>query len=163
MYVPIRPVTGIAAAGPELFSPVPKTATRMVLSRTLRRCLRYLNASVNSNSSFGASNGSLGFVYAFEEIQHRLRAASCVVDARLPWKSRSGALEVRSRRRRSCLPTKAGSKESSPQELRHSPFARRSDGKCMEKSRCHQICLAPTLTLEWSFPRMRVYARVNHV
>ena len=83
MYVPVRPVTGIAAAGPELFSPDPKTATRMVLSRTLRRCLRYFDSSVNGNSSLGAFSVSLGFVRAFGEIQLGLLTASCTVDARL--------------------------------------------------------------------------------
>ena len=77
--------TGAVFAGP-------RTATRMVLSRTLRRCLRYFYASVDVYSSVGVFGGSLSFVCAFEEFQLRLRAASCLVDARRPWKPCQTAL-----------------------------------------------------------------------
>jgi len=79
-------MTDTAAAGPELFSPGPKTATPMVLSRTLRRCLRYFDSSVNSNSSFVVFIGSLGFVCALGDLQLGLRAICCTVNARFSWR-----------------------------------------------------------------------------
>jgi hypothetical protein len=79
---PIRCMTDMAAAGPEFFSPVPELLRGWCfLGRYVDVC-GIFDSSVNDNSSLRAFSGSVSLNRAFEEFRPRLRAASCMVDAR---------------------------------------------------------------------------------